>query len=221
MIKGTWLPIGSQILDSTNGRPASTSLIERPPIHWLLTSEAKPTDYSIVSNSWRFHPKSVVLIAVALALRWPSGWLVAVEHNEGRALPAQFGPARWPGRWRVGPIIVVLYQLFPLTAGLLSRLPGREHYSFISFWWHDAQWQQINHGIFENKMMSGYFFCRNNMKKQFPWGLGCKRNAHKIYGLKTLDCEQVCTSSRPCIGIKSIYPTIVKNANTLRRLFSL
>lgn len=65
------------------------------------------------------------------------------------------------------------------------------------------------------------FFCRNNMKKQFPWGLGCKRNAHKIYGLKTLDCEQVCTSSRPCIGIKSIYPTIVKNANTLRRLFSL
>lgn len=80
--------------------------------------------------------------------------------------------------------------------------------------------QQINHGIFENKMMSGYFFCRNNMKKQFPWSLGCKRNAHKIYGLKTLDCEQVCTSSRPCIGIKSIYPTIVKNANTLRRLFS-
>lgn len=140
VIKGTWLPIGSQILDSTNGRPTRTSLIERPPIHWLLTSEAKPTDYSIVSNSWRFHPKSVVLIAVALALRWPSGWQVAVEHNEGRALPAQFGPARWPGRWRVGPIIVVLYQLFPLTAGLLSRLPGREHYSFISFWWHDAQW---------------------------------------------------------------------------------
>lgn len=99
-----------------NGRPTRTSLIKRPPIHWLLTSEAKPTDYSIVSNSWRFHPKSVVLIAVALALRWPSGWQVAVEHNEGRALPAQFGPARRPGRWRVGPIIVVLYQLFPLTA---------------------------------------------------------------------------------------------------------
>lgn len=29
--------------------------------------------------------------------------------------------------------------------------------------------QQINHGIFENKMMSGYFFCRNNMKKQFQF----------------------------------------------------
>lgn len=74
MIKGTWLPFGSQILDSTNGRPTCTySSIERPPIHWLLTSEAKPTDYSIVFNSWHFHPNSVVLIAVALTLRWPSG----------------------------------------------------------------------------------------------------------------------------------------------------
>lgn len=210
MIKGTWLPIGSQILDSTNGRPTRTSLIERPPIHWLLTSEAKPTDYSIVSNSWRFHPKSVVLIAVALALRWPSGWLVAVEHNEGRALPAQFGPARWPGRWRVGPIIVVLYQLFPLTAGLLSRLPGREHYSFISFWWHDAQWQQINHGIFENKMMSGYFFCRNNMKKQFqfPGALVVSAMHLKFMDSKHLIANRYARVLVPALELKAFIPLL-------------
>lgn len=79
--------------------------------------------------------------------------------------------------------------------------------------------QQINYGIFENKMMFGYFFCRMNMKKQFFQSFGCKCNVYKIYGFKIFDCEQVCMSFCFCIGIKSIYYIIVKNVNMLRRLF--
>lgn len=100
------------------------------------------------------------------------------------------------------PLLLFL-QLFPLTAGLLSRLPGREHYSFISFWWHDAQWQQINHGIFENKMMSGYFFCRNNMKKQFPWALVVSAMHIKFMDSKHLIANRYARVLVPALELKA------------------
>lgn len=144
MIKGTWLHFGSQILDSTNGRPTRTYYsIEWPPIHWLPTSEKKPTGYSIISNRWHFHSKSMVRIAVALALRWPNGWPVSVETMTDGSCGTAMLVTGWSNYCCFASYFPLHEnarpQIFPLYLNWVASCPMAAATSW-SFWKQDEVW---------------------------------------------------------------------------------
>lgn len=119
-------------------------------------------------------------VPVALAFRWPRGWPVTVEDNDGSCAAGviwSYGIASWVV-WSAG-----LFLLFGIASTLcrlvLLRLGAYTHF----FIW--MEWCPMTADQSSTLMTSGLFiFCRLTLKNQFHWRLDKKCNAYQMHGLK-------------------------------------